>query len=72
MERHGRIRWGDIATNLCGQPSCAKLQGYWLFEDCGNRKTTDSCANPEHRPHCPYPDMICAMAGSTRPPTACF
>ena len=55
MEQHGRIRWHDIAAALADQPSCAKLKGYWLFEDCGNRKATDSCANPEHRPDCPLP-----------------
>jgi hypothetical protein len=55
MERHGRIRWQDIAAALPDQPSCRKLKGYWLFEDCRNRKNTDSCANPQHRPQCPLP-----------------
>src|SRR5438045_9470291 len=55
MEQHGRIRWQDIAATLADQPSCPKLKGYWLFEDCGNRKNTDTCANPQHRPDCPLP-----------------
>ena len=54
-EQHGRIRWQDIAARLAEQPSCAKLRGYWLFEDCGNRKTANSCASAEHRPNCPLP-----------------
>jgi hypothetical protein len=55
MELHGRIRWQDIAAGLSGAPSCAKLRGYWLFEDCGNRKAANSCASPERRPDCPLP-----------------
>jgi hypothetical protein len=55
MEQHGRIRWHGIAARLSSRPSCAKLKGYWLFEDCGNRKAANSCANPEHRPDCPLP-----------------
>jgi hypothetical protein len=46
MEQHGRIRWQDIVAALPDQPSCRKLKGYWLFEDCGNRKNTDTCATP--------------------------
>jgi hypothetical protein len=55
MELHGRIRWQDIAGGFAKRPSCAKLQGYWLFEDCGNRKAANSCASPVHRPDCPLP-----------------
>lgn len=55
MEQHGRIRWQDIATALSDRPSCAKLKGYCLFEDCGNLKGADTCANPEHQPCCPLP-----------------
>src|ERR1043166_7273010 len=35
MEQHGRVRWVDIADGLSTPPRCPKLQGYWLFEDCG-------------------------------------
>jgi hypothetical protein len=55
MEQHGRIRWEDISVALSQGPSCAKLQGYWRFEDCGNRKSANSCTNPQHRPDCPLP-----------------
>ncbi len=55
MERHGRIRWCDIAEALTGTPSCPKLACYWAFEDCGYRKGTGLCANPEHQRACPLP-----------------
>jgi hypothetical protein len=35
MERHGRVRWHDIAEALADQPSCPKLSCYWAFEGCG-------------------------------------
>ena len=55
MERHGRVRWHDIANALADQPSCPKLTCYWAFEGCGYRKGSGSCANPEHQPGCPLP-----------------
>jgi hypothetical protein len=55
MERHGRVRWQDIANALAKQPSCPKLKCYWAFEGCGYRKGSGVCANPEHRPACPLP-----------------
>src|SRR5205814_9938292 len=35
MERHGRVRWRDIAKALGNAPSCPKLTCYWSFENCG-------------------------------------
>jgi hypothetical protein len=55
MERHGRVRWPDIAEALTGKAGCPKLGGYWVFEGCGYRKTTKLCAEPEHQPTCPLP-----------------
>jgi hypothetical protein len=55
MERHGRVRWRDIAEALTELPSCPKLGGYWTFEGCGYRKGTGVCANPERQPDCPLP-----------------
>jgi hypothetical protein len=55
MERHGRVRWHDIVKALADQPSCPKLTCYWAFEDCGYRKGSGSCANPEHQSECPLP-----------------
>lgn len=55
MEQHGRVRWHDIAVALADEPSCPRLRCYWGFEGCGYRKTSGSCANPEHLPACPLP-----------------
>ena len=55
MERHGRVRWHDIAKALTDQPSCPKLTCYWAFEGCGYRKGSGLCANPEDQPGCPLP-----------------
>jgi hypothetical protein len=55
MERHGRVRWHDISTALAESPNCPKLTCYWAFEDCGYRKGSGVCANPEHQPECPLP-----------------
>jgi hypothetical protein len=55
MERHGRLRWHDIANALADEPSCPKLGCYWAFEGCGYQKGSGLCANPEHQPTCPLP-----------------
>jgi hypothetical protein len=55
MERHGRVRWHDIAGALAESPSCPKLSCYWGFEGCGYRKGSSVCANPEQQPGCPLP-----------------
>ncbi len=55
MERHGCVRWPEIADALASKPSCPKLRCYWVFEGCGYRKGTGSCANPSHQPDCPLP-----------------
>ncbi len=31
MERHGRVRWADIADALKETPSCSKISCYWTF-----------------------------------------
>jgi hypothetical protein len=55
MERHGRLRWHDIANALADEPSCPKLGCYWAFEGCGYQKGSGLCAHPEHQPTCPLP-----------------
>jgi hypothetical protein len=55
MERHGRVRWHDIANALSETPSCPKLGCYWAFEGCGYQKSSGLCATPEHKPECPLP-----------------
>jgi hypothetical protein len=55
MERHGRVRWYDIAALLDNRPSCPKLPSYWHFDRCGYRKLERSCNKPEHFAACPLP-----------------
>jgi hypothetical protein len=55
MERHGCVRWGDVADALAATPRCPKLGCYWAFENCGYRKTAQCCANPQHFADCPLP-----------------
>src|SRR5436305_10418848 len=55
MERHGRVRWYDIANVLADNPSCPRLTCYWTFENCGYLKGSGLCANPEHQPACALP-----------------
>jgi hypothetical protein len=55
MERHGRVRWHDIAARLDRRPFCPKLRSYWHFDRCGYRKLERSCAEPGHFAACPVP-----------------
>ena len=55
MERHGRVRWSEIATLIEARPSCPKLQSYWHFDHCGYQKVERCCAEPDHFPACPLP-----------------
>jgi hypothetical protein len=55
MQRHGRVRWDQIAHALDATPSCQKLESYWHFEACGYRKAAHSCAEPLLLPACPLP-----------------
>ena len=55
MERHGRVRWSEIAALIEARPSCPKLQSYWHFDHCGYQKVERCCAEPDHFPACPLP-----------------
>jgi hypothetical protein len=55
MERHGRVRWSEIAALIEARPSCPKLQSYWHFDRCGYQKVERCCAEPDHFPACPLP-----------------
>ena len=55
MERHGRVRWHEIAALLEPGPQCPKLQSYWHFDHCGYQKIERCCAEPGHFPTCPLP-----------------
>jgi hypothetical protein len=55
MERHGAVRWSDIADALSRRPSCPKLGGYWRFYDCRYHKGANTCSEPGLIDACPLP-----------------
>jgi len=55
MEQHGRITWADIEAALNHNPSCPKLKDYAGLSGCRYSKGRGTCAEPDHRPHCPLP-----------------
>jgi len=55
MDKHGAVTWGAIATDLNACPACPKLQSYWQFHDCGYRKGSGTCNEPEQFLGCPLP-----------------
>jgi hypothetical protein len=55
MARHGQATWRSVAKNLAKGPSCPKLQTYWSFHNCRYKKTTGTCAEPDHIASCPLP-----------------
>ena len=55
IDRHGTVRFTDIAASLAHRPSCAKLGGYWLFCDCGYQKSSATCNQPGRISACPLP-----------------
>jgi hypothetical protein len=55
LDKHGAVTWGAIAADLAAGPACPKLQSYWQFHDCGYRKGSGTCNEPEHLSGCPLP-----------------
>jgi hypothetical protein len=55
MERHGSVRWSDIAEALRQNPSCPKLGGYWRFYDRSYHKGSETCSEPGRIDACPLP-----------------
>jgi hypothetical protein len=55
MERHGRVRWSEIAALIEASPSCPKLQSHWHFDHCRYQKVERCCTEPDHFPACSLP-----------------
>src|SRR5450759_3058547 len=55
MDKHGALTWGAIAADLDAGPACPKLQSYWQLHDCGYRKGSGTCNEPELLSGCPLP-----------------
>ena len=53
--KHGNVGWSDIEQALAASPSCPKLGGYWLFNDCRYHKTSGTCAELDYIAACPLP-----------------
>jgi hypothetical protein len=53
MDKHGALTWTALAADLDAGPACPKLQSYWQFYDCGYRKGSGTCNEPELLPGCP-------------------
>ena len=54
IEEHGSVDAVDIRRGL-DRASCPKLASHWHFEDCGYRKTNQSCNMPRQFRRCPLP-----------------
>jgi hypothetical protein len=55
LDRHGQLRYRDLAADLGRNPTCPKLQSYWSFHRCGYHKTDHTCSDPIHIDRCPLP-----------------
>lgn len=55
IERHGPVRWADIAADLASAPACGRLRACWRLEGCGYRKEAATCAAPLLMAACPLP-----------------
>jgi hypothetical protein len=55
MARHGQATWHAVRRNLARRPSCPKLKTYWHFHGCRYKKTSRTCAEPDHVATCPLP-----------------
>jgi hypothetical protein len=55
MDRHGRVSWRDIKRAMSGPLTCPKLQSFNAFENCGYKKSAQTCAEPKLYPACPLP-----------------
>ena len=55
MERHGYVRWDDIAQRRAHGAACPKLKSYWHFHGCRYGKLSRTCAEPDHIAGCPLP-----------------
>ena len=57
IEQHGSAEAADIRASLNKRQGCAKLNGYWVFEECGYRKTAGTCNEPALLQRCPLPRL---------------
>src|ERR1035437_3312944 len=58
LDKHGAVTWDAIATALDAGPVCPKLESYWQLHDCGYRKGSGTCNEPDHMSACPLPKHL--------------
>src|ERR1035437_8504379 len=58
LDKHGALTWGVVAADLDAGPACPKLQSYWQFCDCGYRKGSGTCNEPDQLSPCPLPNHL--------------
>ena len=51
---HGSITWVEVEASLQSHPPCPRLRSWWHFE-CGYRKATRTCAEPNFIEFCRLP-----------------
>lgn len=56
LQQHGNVSYREIEAALAAKPSCPKLGSHWHFNDCGYRKTAQSCSKPGHFAKCSLPE----------------
>ena len=56
QQRHGSATWAEVDAAMRARPPCPRLRSYWNFE-CGFRKASWTCHEPEHIDGCPVPRL---------------
>jgi hypothetical protein len=56
LRTHGNVTLAEINRALRRKPSCPKLGGFWLFDDCRYEKGSGICSQPGHIAQCPLPN----------------
>jgi hypothetical protein len=55
QRQHGTPKYAEIYRRLASKPLCDKLTSHWHFADCGYRKSSKTCNEPDHFSSCPLP-----------------
>jgi hypothetical protein len=53
--KSGIVGFKDIDRALEAGPTCPRLASYWSYADCGYRKASYTCSEPDHIDGCPLP-----------------
>ena len=56
-ERHGSPTWVEVSTRMAADARCPRLRSRWHYEDCGFRRSADTCSTPHHLLTCPVTEI---------------